>query len=83
MSVLVGILLVAQLATAGAESLVFSEDWSKGMDFSLWKHELVKADFVLFRFGLKFLIFNFNFRLWEEVETGNLSITLITERIHM
>jgi hypothetical protein len=46
MSVLVGIFLVAQLATASAESLVFSEDWSKGMDFSLWKHELVSKCFL-------------------------------------
>jgi hypothetical protein len=72
MSVLVGILLVAQLATACAESLVFSEDWSKGMDFSVWKHELVSKCFI-FRTNSNIEFRIFNFRLWEAAETGNLS----------
>lgn len=45
----VGLLFLIQLARISAESLIFSEDWSKGIDFGKWKHELVRiSDFFFF-----------------------------------
>jgi len=34
------IAICKNVVALGAESLIFSEDFSKGLDFSVWKHEI-------------------------------------------
>ncbi len=35
--------------SAAGSNLIFAEDWSKGIDFSLWKHEITVLNFVVVR----------------------------------
>jgi hypothetical protein len=37
---LIALSIISDIA---AETLIFSEDWSKGIDFSTWKHEIVSG----------------------------------------
>ena len=38
------VLALAFIGVISGETLLFSEDWSKGIDFSLWKHEVVSSN---------------------------------------
>jgi hypothetical protein len=40
MTMLIFSLILLTFFAAAAEQLIFSEDWSNGLDFSLWKHEI-------------------------------------------
>jgi hypothetical protein len=61
----VGVILLNQLSYVSTESLVFNEDFSKGLNFGIWKHELVGVSMIF----LLFFIFWFfvDYERWRKL----------------
>jgi hypothetical protein len=70
----VSVVVFTEVAYAKASSsystLIFGEDFSKGLDFSLWKHEIVSIQPIILKIKVIILLCAL-IRRWEAEATGS------------
>jgi hypothetical protein len=57
-------------ASSSYSTLIFGEDFSKGLDFSLWKHEIVSIQPIILKIKVIILLCAL-IRRWEAEATGS------------